>query len=215
MVHRRTIEGEVLVFGNQGALWRNAMTWWDHDSGSIWSQPQGEALAGPRQGQRLDLLPSQFTSWRAWREAHPATLALDAPGQATGFDLADFYIVVDLPVGTRAYAVSDLRQVGIINDSLGELDLAVVLDPDDHDRWAVFARTIGDQIIDVEIDGSEIRDRRTGSTFDPVSGLSLSGPLAGLTLTRLPTLTTFPGGGPTRILIYEEFWPEGTVWRPS
>ena len=43
MVHRRDLNGEVLVFGNQGALWGNAMTWWDHETGTVWSQPLGEA----------------------------------------------------------------------------------------------------------------------------------------------------------------------------
>ena len=34
MVHRREVNGEVLIFGNQGALWGNAMTWFDHDTGT-------------------------------------------------------------------------------------------------------------------------------------------------------------------------------------
>ncbi len=41
------VDGEEIIFGTQGALYRNAMTWWDHDTGSIWSQPLGEAIAGP------------------------------------------------------------------------------------------------------------------------------------------------------------------------
>ena len=77
MVHRREIDGEELVFGNQGALWGNAMTWWDHGTGSIWSQPIAEAILGPRKGDRLELFPSTLTRWGPWREAHPETLALD------------------------------------------------------------------------------------------------------------------------------------------
>jgi hypothetical protein len=34
MVHRRIVDGEEVVFGNQGALYMNAMTWWDHTTGS-------------------------------------------------------------------------------------------------------------------------------------------------------------------------------------
>ncbi len=62
MVHRREVNGETLVFGVHGALWGNAMTWWDHSTGSIWSQPLGEAIAGPLKGETVELLPSQFTS---------------------------------------------------------------------------------------------------------------------------------------------------------
>ena len=57
MVHRRELGGEAIWFGNQGGLWGNAMTWFDHATGSVWSQPLGLAIAGPRRGQRLDLLP--------------------------------------------------------------------------------------------------------------------------------------------------------------
>lgn len=48
MVHRRELDGAEIVFGNQGALYKDAMTWWDHDTGSVWSQPTGEAILGPR-----------------------------------------------------------------------------------------------------------------------------------------------------------------------
>ena len=41
LVHRREVNGETLTFGVQGALFMNAMTWWDHTTGSIWSQPLG------------------------------------------------------------------------------------------------------------------------------------------------------------------------------
>ena len=83
MVHRRDLNGEKPVFGNQGALWGNAMTWWDHGTGSVWSQPLGEAILGPRKGDRLELFPSSMTTWGAWRDAHPDTLVLSTD---TGFD---------------------------------------------------------------------------------------------------------------------------------
>ena len=70
-----------MVFGVHGALWGNAMTWWDHDTGSIWSQPLGEAIAGPRKGETVELLPMTYTTWDSWRNAHPQTLALDAAKQ--------------------------------------------------------------------------------------------------------------------------------------
>ena len=108
MVHRRDVNGETLIFGVHGALWGNAMTWWDHSTGSIWSQPLGEAIAGPRKGETVELLPSEFTTWGAWTQEHPDTLALDAPAGPSGFDLGDFYIVVDFTQEARAYPVPDL-----------------------------------------------------------------------------------------------------------
>ena len=52
------------------------MTWYDHATGSVWSQPLGAAIAGPQVGRRLALLPAQFTTWGQWRAAYPHTLLL-------------------------------------------------------------------------------------------------------------------------------------------
>jgi len=35
-VHNRRIDGATDTFGNEGALFMNAMTWWDWEAGSIW-----------------------------------------------------------------------------------------------------------------------------------------------------------------------------------
>ena len=78
MVHRRDVNGEALVFGNQGDLFQNAMTLFDHGTGSVWSQPLGEAIMGPRKGDTLELLPSTLSTWDDWRTEFPDTLALDA-----------------------------------------------------------------------------------------------------------------------------------------
>lgn len=207
MVHRRDVNGETLVFGNHGALWGNAMTWWDHDTGSIWSQPLGEAIAGPRKGQTVELLTSEFTSWEAWKDEHPDTLTLDVRAGPTRFDLGDFLIVVDFSEGSRAYPMADLRRVGVVNDVVAGVEIAVVSDPTEPDRWRIFSRRVDDTIVELEVSGDMLRDTVTGSTFDPARGFGLVGELTGRTLDILPGLTSFPGD-------YDTFWPDGTVWRP-
>lgn len=71
------------------------MTWWDHGTGTVWSQPLGEAIVGPRKGDKLELMASQLTSWRTWKSDHPETAALDAPGDKSRFRLDRMTIVVD------------------------------------------------------------------------------------------------------------------------
>lgn len=205
MVHRREVEGETLVFGVHGALLGNAMTWWDHDSGSIWSQPTGTAVAGPRTGQRLELLPVSFTSWDSWFAAHPDTLALDAPANPTGFDIDELWIVVDFTDDAVAYPVQDMQRVGVINDVVAELEVAVVSDPADPQRWNVFSRRLDDRVVTLAVEGDRLVDRQTGTTWDPVTGIATDGALAGQVLDMLPSLTSFPGD-------YETFWPDGRVW---
>lgn len=207
MVHRREVEGQALVLGNQGALWGNAMTWWDHETGSIWSQPLGEAIAGPLKGTTLEPLPSALTTWEAWREAHPDTLALDAPTNQSGFRLESMAIVLDLADDPTAFPVTLVREAGVINEVVADLEVAVVVDPTDDNRWAVFSRRLDDQVVTLAVDGDRIVDLETGSVWDPVTGVASEGPLAGELLNKLPGFTSFPRD-------FFTFWPEGTLWRP-
>ncbi len=205
MVHRRQLDGQELVFGNQGALWGNAMTWWDHDTGSIWSQPLGEAILGPRTGDRLELIPSTLTTWNAWRTAHPETAALDVVAWETGFHLDQMAVVVDFGTEASAYAIRALQEVGVVNDVVAGVEIAVVIDPEDPARWAVFSRRLDSAVVDLELTADGLVDPETGTVFDPFLGLGRSGPLADQALGRLPAFTAFPSD-------YLTFFPTGRTW---
>lgn len=208
MVHRRTVGDETLMFGVHGALWGNAMTWWDHGTGSIWSQPLGEAIAGPRKGETVEGLSSRLTTWEAWVETFPDTLALAVEAGPSRFDLDQMAIVVDFGDETAAYVVQDLWREGVVNDTVAGAELAVVADPANPQRWTVFSRTL-DQgtVVVLEFDGSVLRDRVSGTAFDPVRGSGIDGPLEGEVLGRLPGFTSFPADVDT-------FWPDARFWTP-
>ncbi len=207
MVHRRSIQGEEIVFGVQGALLGNAMTFWDHQTGSVWSQPTGEAVAGPRKGDRLELLPVSFTTWASWVAAHPDTLALDTIAGVTGFTLERMAIVLDLAGDALAVRYPDLTDVGVVNEVVGGLEVAIVVDPTDDERWETFARRVDDRVLTLAIDNGALVDLETGTIWDPVRGRALSGPLEGEILGILPSFTIFPGD-------FETFFPDGRVWEP-
>jgi hypothetical protein len=205
MVHRRELNGQTLVLGNQGALWGNAMTWWDHDTGSIWSQPLGEAILGPRTGQRLELMSSTLTTWEAWRAAHPGSLALDVHGRGTAFDLDQMAVVVDFGTASAAYDIPALREVGVINDVVAGVEIAVVIDPDDQQRWAVFSRRLDRVVVELELTSDGLVDPESGTVFDPFLGIGRSGPLADQALGKLAAFTSFPSD-------FLTFFPDGKLW---
>lgn len=205
MAHARVLDGEVLVFGNQGHLWHNAMTWYDHGTGSIWSQPLGEAILGPLKGARLDLVPSTLTSWESWLEDHPDTLALDAPGQPSSYRLSDMVLVVELDDEAVAYPFEDLRTVEVVNDIVYDTAIAVVVDPDDLGSWSVFARKVDGQIVTLEVVDGELVDQETGTVWDRTRGSGLEGQDAEMVLPLLPGFTVFPED-------FKSFWPDGRVW---
>ena len=205
MVHRRELAGELIWFGNQGGLWGNAMTWFDHATGSVWSQPLGLAIAGPRRGRRLELLPSLLTSWGAWREAYPHTMALNVRGGRSGFDLASMVIVVELEGAAVAYPVPALRSTGVINDELAGVPLAAVADPRSPERWNVFSRRTGSGVVELAVHERGIHDPRSDTVWDPTTGLVRSGPPGAQPLLRIPALTSFPRD-------FLTFWPQGRFW---
>ncbi len=205
MVHRREIDGREVVFGVQGALWGNAMTWRDHDTGSVWSQPIGEAIAGPRKGQRIELLPSSLTTWASWRDAHPNTLALDAAARQGGFALEDMVVVVDFASDAAAYPIADLQRGEIANDVVAGAPIAVLVDPADGEFWRVFSRTLDDRTVTLFRQGDDVLDVETGSVWDPRLGIARTGPLAGEVLDLLPGFTAFPSD-------FSTFWPDGRIW---
>ena len=207
MVHRRQIDGEDIVFGNQGALWGNAMTWWDHDTGSVWSQPIGEAILGPRKGERIELLPSSLTLWGAWKEEHPRTVALDVPAGFDRFSLSQMALVIDFGTDVAAYSVPLLREVGVVHDVVAGLEAAVLIDPADDQGWAVFSRRLDDTIVELSIVDGEVVDLASGTRFDPTRGIGRGGDLDGEILDLLPAFTSFPKDVPT-------FWPEARFWKP-
>jgi hypothetical protein len=205
MVHRRSIEGNAVVFGNQGALWGNAMTWFDHDTGTVWSQPLGEAIVGPLKGTTLELVPSTLTQWGEWKRLHPETKALDAPGEPTRFSLQRMSIVVVFGTDSAAYPVRDL--VEVVNDTVSDVPIAVVLDPNTAESWTVFSRTLDDGVV-VELaftDSGELLDVATGTTFHLSRGTGIDGPLSDQVLDQLPAFTSFTKD-------YFTFYPEGRIW---
>ncbi len=205
MVHRREVDGQAIVFGVHGALWGNAMTWWDHDTGSIWSQPLGAAIAGPRRGQTVELLPSSLTTWRSWRNAHPGTQALDAAAGRSGFDLGEMLVVVDFGNDIAGYPIEALRRGIVANDVVAGAAVAVLVDPSDDDLWRVFSRRLDDRTVTLLAQDGAIIDAETRTTWDARTGVGRDGPLAGEVLDVLPGFTAFPRD-------FATFWPDGRIW---
>lgn len=205
MVHRRELNGEVLVLGNQGALWGRAMTWFDYSTGSIWSQPLGEAIAGPLKGERLEPLPVSLGDWSSWRDAHPETLALDTPARSARFQLSEMAIALELGPEATAWMVPALQDAGVVNDVVNGLEVVAVTDPTEPDRWAVFSRVLDDATVELAVQDGDLVDIATGTVFDPVRGTALAGPLVGQDLDLSPGFTVFPRN-------FFTFWPEGRLW---
>lgn len=195
--------GGPTTFGVSGKLWRDALVMYDRSSRSLWSQIDGVAKAGPRNGDRLESIPSQVTTWRAWRSLHPETLVLVKPpldespyasyhdgaswvglpwtrgGRDQRLPAKQLVIGVDLADdGAVAVATDTLAQRPMISGEIAEHALLIAA-PGDPRAARVFSRHLGERTLTFTWQAGRLVDDDTGSTWDPHTGLAMSGPLAG------------------------------------
>ena len=235
MVFARSIEGQELTFGVSGKLIMNAVVLYDHQTETLWSQFLAEAVQGPLTGVRMELLPSQLTTWGAWTAQHPDTLLLDHGFSLFRNDRYEGYYTSgragilgernrddrlstkELVVGLRhgndviAYAYRDLADVSVLNDTYDGGPIVVSFDPESR-ASAVFDRTVDGQTLTFERgdrgDGTTMRDAETGSLWSAAQGVALSGPLEGMALAQLPSFVSF-------WFSWSDFYPQTTVYQPS
>jgi len=207
-VHDRTIKGKTFVFGNAGGLYKNAMTWWDHETFSIWSQPTGEALAGPLEGTRLEPLPFQLTTWDNWQEAHPKTLVMNNQVSRMGaFRQSfseNFLIGVTVAGEARGYPYQIVEEKRLIEEQLGDFPILIWAGSQDY---RVFLRLVGGQELNFRWEEEGLVDEQTGSVWDPRLGLARKGEYQGQALQQLPSFSIFESS-------WEDFYPEGDIYKP-
>lgn len=200
MVHRREIDGNPVVFGNQGDLWNNALTLFDHETGSVWSQVTGTAILGPLTNTSLELLPSELAVWSEWREQFPDTLALATRTNRHGFQVANLTVVAQVNGETAGLKFADLEELGSISTVLGGEPIVFVAIPE-LERWAVFSRLVDGVEREVELVDGLLEDPLTGDQWDPATGRPLTAqPL-------LERTSTFSAN----FVDWQAFFPDGAV----
>ena len=159
IVYDGRLRGEVYRFGTSGLLYRSNKLMYDRTTRTLWNQFTGQPAWGALAGQALRLTPiaSTNTTWAAWLSMNPDSSVLDietgflfdyAPGAAyaeynAGDDLMfavpvddgrlaprEVVFVVRTQDGVSAYAIADLRSLGVVNDRVGDLPIVVVATAD-------------------------------------------------------------------------------------
>ena len=217
-MHDRRVNGEPLTFGNQGALYKHAMVWWDHSKRSIWSQPVGRAIFGELEGVSLELVAAELVPWSTWLSAHPDTTAMVnrsvVDQRYEPFDGLDFF-VIGVPIGdsATAYRYEEAASKRVINDLVGESPVVVFVEPETR-GIRVYLRVPVTSSPDAEApgaltfkpadDGFAV-DAETGSVWDPATGIAVEGPLKGAILQQVPYISAYEWA-------WLDFYPHATVY---
>lgn len=187
----------------------------DRETGSRWQQSSAVAISGPLKGTELQLYPFLRTKWGEWKKQHPNTLVLKplpgyadlmgtmngiiaqgvsgvgpAPKGAFGHDnrLRPRETVVGLVVGpeAKAFSISALRKVRVVNDNIGGTAVLVVHQPASDTTTAYDAELKGRVLKFRAADegADKLVDLETHSMWNAY-GLCLSGALKGSQLKSL------------------------------
>lgn len=97
VVFSRVVEGNELTLGVSGKLYKSNLVLFDNETGSLWTQIDGEAILGPLHGKRLDWVSSHTLAWGDWVERFPRSLLLLPPlpqcaGGRTGDNCRDYTV---------------------------------------------------------------------------------------------------------------------------
>lgn len=195
------------MFGNAGGLFMAAMTWWDHKTQSIWSQPWGRAISGELKGVQLHLLPSRITTWGNWKREYPETLAMvndvELIGRRQAFS-KDFVIGLLADGQAKAYYYRDVEQIGVVNDFMGELPVMVWAGGNDYQAYL---RQVGARQLTFVYDEGVLRDRETSTIWNLANGLGLEGPLQGEVLQPVPATSSYDWA-------WQDFYPQSEFFEP-
>ncbi len=215
----RRVDGEVLRFGVSGLLRNSDLVMWDDRTVSLWQQVTGEAIVGSAAGTVLVPLPTAIVSFGEFAESYPDGVSLARESGAgvpyisnpyvgytsravpypfyTG-EIDPRYRALDRVVGVTegevvtAYPFPLLSEVGVVNDAVGGVPVAVFWGGDTADALdtrqlsegravgtgIAYLRTVGDRELTFTKEGDLFRDNETSSEWT-LLGEAISGPLAG------------------------------------
>lgn len=188
MIFDRKVGGKVRNFGVSGLLYQSDVLMYDREDESLWSQLKMEAISGPLSGTKLEWLPSEHLTWKAWKAKYPngEVLSTDtghrrnynATAYASYFESAG--TVFPVPKNREELPQKDWV-IGVVADG----------------KAIAFPLAQLEKNPEVTMDGVSLK-------FDPTSRLAIATDSQGK---ELPTVTVF-------WFAWQAFYPQTTLWKP-
>ncbi len=230
-MYASSVGDRVLHFGVSGLLYRDSLVMYDRETGSLWSQVDGRAIAGPLAGTRLAVVPSLHATWREWKATYPESVVLKKSGEfRTPYESynrsgqlglsrralrdrrlpgKERILGIEVQGAARAYPVAALRAQRLVHDAVGGLAVVFVAQP--TQPIVVFNRHMAGQLLAFDLAPGDpadaLVDRQTGTRWRIHDGVAVEGPLRGQRLARVAAVPAFWFG-------WQAFFPWSSVWTP-
>jgi len=195
-VYARQVDDQTLTLFVAGRLLGNNLVMQDRETESYWSHMLGEAGAGPLKGKKLQQVPAVMTDWQSWSKHHPEGTVVVLRRNTTSYVREsfkpdrEFVLGVVLNDKATAWSFDLLAKTPARNDQLGDKPVLVAFDPKSATA-RVYERELGGRVLTFHLIDDQLTDQETGSTWDPVVGLAVAGPLEGQHLLPLPAIVSY------------------------
>jgi Protein of unknown function (DUF3179) len=126
------------------------------------------------------------------------------PRTVRGVPEASLVLGITLADRQKAWPLTDLNRLGLVQDELAGNPLALVAEPNALAGFA-YSRRLDERVLELALQGRQLVDRQTRSRFSVVTGRGLSGPLVGATLARIPATTSY-------WFAWRRAYPRTAVW---
>ena len=171
-----------------------AMTWWDHQTESVWSQVWGQAIEGPLKGTTLDLIPAAIVPWGTWKQEHPDTQAMITDGLSfvsRESPIDEWVIGIAIEDNQKAYYFTDVADAGLINDTIGPYPIALYANPESRNVH-VYLRQVGDHVVELSLDDTgEYLIDANNNRWDIARGLPATNASSAESLLMVPYMSSF------------------------
>lgn len=154
IAYERSLDGDAVNFGTSGKLYNSNLVMYDEKTDTYWTQIDGKAIIGELTGMELKELSIDTVVWRAWKSSHPDSEVLS---KNTGFIRSygndpygsyyeDSFLIfpveheddrihpktvifgIEVDESYKAYRESDLISLGVIEDTVNNLNLKIERD---------------------------------------------------------------------------------------
>jgi hypothetical protein len=206
-IYSRERAGKMLELGAMAEPDHGVLQLYDRATHERFNQVSGRAIGPAPAGEALRRLPSLLTTWGRWKSLHPDTSLYvqdPPPSPPARFDeevLARVVLSSEGPVrdrdwvvglkgtsGTAAFLTRHLAEQRTANESVEGRPILFFL-TEDLTTAVVWERTVDGRPLTFAAEGDRVMDAETGSTWEPITGRAVAGPLAGRSLVRVPSTT--------------------------
>lgn len=207
------VDEKKLTFAVSGQLWNRSLVMIDSETQSLWSHLLGKAMEGELEGTMLETVPSTMVDWKTWRTDHPDTTVLALSRTADEFrkefhqNYQRFVLGLRTLEEAKSYGFDALQREAVINDDFAGDPVLLVFRPAAAGGRA-FIRKANDRTLQFSTDdnGQTLTDAETGSTWNPETGVCISGAMKDAKLEEIPAIVSFRRA-------WDAFYPDSAAYR--